>query len=189
MRRTASLLQYVHKIFEPQIAIVIIGSLCGLALMMAYIAEYGFGLAPCILCLYQRIPFAIGIVLCIAGLMIRPLQSNRLGIGLWSILSINFAANSALAFYHSGVERHWWVSVFEACSANLSGLSGDALIQAIRNTPAVRCDQIPWADPLLNLSMANWNVVFCLGLAIYAFVTLIKIMQHPANLKQPSHTQ
>ncbi len=38
------------------------------ALGAAYIAEYAFGLEPCILCLYQRLPFVATGLLALAGL-------------------------------------------------------------------------------------------------------------------------
>ncbi len=48
----------------------------------------------------------------------------------------------------------------------------DQILTDIQNrTKAVRCDEIPWADPILNLSMANYNVIFCLGLAVMAFIS------------------
>ncbi|HEY9164284.1 MAG TPA: disulfide bond formation protein B, partial [Magnetovibrio sp.] len=47
------------------------------ALVMAYVAQYGFDLEPCILCLYQRIPYALVAILGFAGMrwphLVRPL--------------------------------------------------------------------------------------------------------------------
>jgi hypothetical protein len=42
---------------------------------------------------------------------------------------------------------------------------------------AARCDEIPWSDPIFNLSMANYNVIFCLGLAIIAFASAKLILK------------
>ena len=44
-------------------------------------------------------------------------------------------------------------------------------------TEAVRCDEIPWSDPILNLSMANYNIVFCLGLGLVAICSAVMILQ------------
>lgn len=147
-----------------------------LALTGAYIAEYFFGLKPCILCLYQRVPFYIAIGLCVLGLVF--CKTIDIRIAFLCALTVNLSANTVLAFYHSGVERHWWPSIFEACSAKeLSGLRGQDLAQAILAAPAVRCDVMPWADPLLGLSMANYNVLYCLGLAGLCAITLWNFKQ------------
>ena len=39
------------------------------ALIIAYTAELAFGIEPCILCLYQRIPYALAGALAVAALL------------------------------------------------------------------------------------------------------------------------
>ena len=142
------------------------------ALAAAYTAEYGFGLLPCILCLYQRIPFALGIVLGLLVIASAKAKKAGLTIGLLILSGFNFLINSALAFYHSGVERLWWKG-FEGCSApDLEGLSPAEMIEALQNTPAVRCDEIPWE--MFGLSMANYNVAFCFGIALVCFMAAFR---------------
>ncbi|MBP9050734.1 MAG: disulfide bond formation protein B, partial [Alphaproteobacteria bacterium] len=62
----------------------------------------------------------------------------------------------------------------EGCSApDMSG-SVEELIRRIQEVSVVRCDEIPWS--LFGLSMANYNVVMCLGLGVLclAYVGLRK---------------
>lgn len=152
-------------------AIIIGVSVTSLAL--AYVAEYGFGMLPCILCLYQRIPFVIAIVFGVGILGFSKAQKWCLSAGLIALTGVTFLANSALAFYHSGVERKWWTG-FEGCSApDLEGLSGAELMAAIKATPAVRCDEIPWE--MFGLSMANYNVVYCLGLGVVCLFIAVRV--------------
>ena len=139
------------------------------ALGMAYIAQFGFGLHPCILCLYQRVPFWAIIALGVLGA-----AWNNYPRAFSGAISALFAANTVIAFYHTGVEQKWWRSFLEGCSTpDLSG-SIDDLMARIESAPVTTCDAIPWADPVLGLSMANWNVVFCGVLAVLAAYSALK---------------
>lgn len=143
------------------------------SLASAFTAEIVFGLEPCIMCLYQRYPFALGIILGVAGLVLK--RNPKAVQVLTSLCSINFLANSGVAFYHTGIERHWWLSVSESCS--ITPIDNEAtpqtIFENIMSAPTGRCDEIPWADPLLGLSMANYNVVMCLGIAVLSLLFLI----------------
>ncbi len=44
------------------------------ALANAYIAQYAFGQEPCVLCLYQRVPYAVAGVLGLAALFLPSLR-------------------------------------------------------------------------------------------------------------------
>lgn len=139
------------------------------ALAMAYLAQYGFGLAPCILCLYQRVPFWSVVLIGAAGALWN--RYPRIFLGTISSL---FAVNTVIAFYHTGVEQKWWRSFLEGCSTPDLGGSIEDLMARIEAAPVTTCDSIPWIDPVLGLSMANWNVVFCGVLAVIAAYTALK---------------
>jgi disulfide bond formation protein DsbB len=131
-----------------------------LALAGAYTSEYGFGLHPCHLCLWQRVPYAV--VVGSALLTCRYWKHLRLRLSLLWLWLLTFIAEAALAFYHVGVEQHWWVFESE-CSGSGDTSSVDALRDAILGAALVRCDQP--AFMLLGLSMAGWNVLYALMLA------------------------
>ena len=142
------------------------------ALAAAFISQYVYGLQPCILCLYQRVPFGIVIGLGILGLAFSSRKGGKAAPLFFGLMALTFAANAVIAFYHTGVERHWWASFLEGCAVpDIEGNITDVLAR-IQATPPVRCDQIPWTDPFLGLSMANYNVVMCLGLAMVALYAL-----------------
>ncbi len=138
----------------------------------ALIAQYVFGLAPCPLCIYQRIPFVIIAILSMAGLIFS-YSPDRMKIvsSLIFLSAICLLAGSIIAAYHTGVERHWWTSFIEGCSVDFSDPSN--LLAMIENTKAARCDEIPWADPIIGLSMANYNAIISFGLAVISFASAI----------------
>lgn len=150
---------------------LLMAAIAAAALGMALMGQYVFHLHPCELCIWQRYPYGIVIVLGLIGFA-ASFKCREAVAGIMGLIGLTFIANSIIAFYHTGVELHWWKSFLEGCS--VPELKGDmaqilADIQARGN--AARCDEIPWSDPILNLSMANYNVVFCLGLGVIAFIS------------------
>ncbi len=136
-----------------------------LALGTVLIAQYGFGFAPCVLCLWQRIPYFF--VLALAGTGFAPgLRRWRgallLGCGLLLLIACG------IAIFHVGVEQHWWLGT-TGCSIQASATPAHdtkSLRAMLLATPVAQCDQITWT--LLGLSMATWNVFFALTMGLYA---------------------
>lgn len=131
----------------------------GSAAMLA--GAFGFqhlgDMAPCKLCLWQRWPHAIAFGLGLLALA-WPWIGLRLA-GLGAML-----AGAGIALYHTGVERRWWEGPQSCTSSGVEGLSTDALLDQIMRAPIVRCDEVPWE--LFGLSMASWNALASVGLAL-----------------------
>lgn len=140
------------------------------SLGMAFMAQFVFGLEPCVLCLIQRYPFALVIVLGLIGFAVS-FKCQKTTAGIMALIGLSFLANSVIAFYHTGVELHWWKSFLEGCAVPDLGTDPNNIIAMLEQSQAARCDEIPWADPILNLSMANYNVIFCLGLGVIALMS------------------
>ncbi|NQV99001.1 MAG: disulfide bond formation protein B [Rhodospirillales bacterium] len=136
------------------------------ALAVAYYAQIVNGLEPCILCLYQRVPFALVIVLGLIG-MFRPAHLRW----LLPLAGLSFLVGSGIALYHVGVEQHWWES---ACAGELaSGLSAGNLMAQLQQKPPKSCDELEWA--LFGISMATYNVAYSLALAVFCFAGAWKL--------------
>ncbi|MEM9499947.1 MAG: disulfide bond formation protein B, partial [Pseudomonadota bacterium] len=58
----------------------------------------------------------------------------------------------------------WWDGPATCTTAGTDGLSADELFEQIMNAPLVRCDEVAW--DMLGLSMATWNALASLGLAV-----------------------
>ncbi len=141
------------------------------ALGIALISQYEYGLQPCVLCIFQRYPYGIIIALGLLGFLLSCKYIKGVS-AIMGLIGLTFLANSVIAFYHSGVELKWWPSFLEGCAVpKMEGNMDDILASIQSRTDAVRCDEIPWADPILNLSMANWNVIICFGFAVIAFIS------------------
>ena len=134
------------------------------ALGTAYTAQYAFGLEPCILCLYQRVPYAVAAVLGLAALLLANDKSDWTAAAV-AVAGAAFLIGAFLAFYHVGVEQHWWSSA-AACGG--SGGDGPKTVDELRQllmqaNPVKACDEVDWT--LFGLSMATYNVPFSLALA------------------------
>ena len=134
------------------------------SLVFALIMEYGFGLQPCILCLWQRVPYVVVAVLALGAGLWRPY--GRQSVILLSLCAAAFLAGMGLAIFHSGVELHWWTGTSGCAVEPLVGTSPDDVREALLRTVAPRCDQIAWT--FLGLSMTNYNVAFSLALAFFS---------------------
>ena len=144
-------------------ALVLLGSsaLLGGALLFQHVG----GLAPCEMCLWQRWPHLVAILL---GLLAWALRSNRVVVSLAALATL---ASGAIGFFHMGVEYHWWTGP-TACSASLATGSTADIMAQIMATPMVRCDAAAWS--LGGLSMAGWNGVLSFGIAGVALWLLRK---------------
>jgi disulfide bond formation protein DsbB len=153
---------------EPAAAAAIAIFVLSLATLAgAWFFEYGLKLAPCPLCLEQRIPYHIiiplSLLLAIAALARAPRSLVIVG---FAAIAIAAAANVVLGIYHAGVEWHWWAGPAD-CSGPLTDLrSGGALLDQLHIVHIVRCDEAAWR--FLGLSLAGYNVLISLALAIIA---------------------
>ena len=129
-------------------ALIIAVSLGALAAALA--SQYWGGLQPCVLCIYQRYAYAVTAAFGLLGLIAGP----RTG--------------AAIAAFHAGVEQQWWRGT-DACHAPAfdPNTSIADLRKQLLGTKFVPCDEVPWS--LFGVSMAGYNVLASLGLALASF--------------------
>ena len=138
------------------------------AILGAYYFEYVVKLAPCPLCLEQRIPYYVGIplALIVAVAAWRRMPARLVGLG-FAVLAIVFLSGAGLGVYHAGIEWKFWPGPTE-CSGQLGQLSGNGgLLEQIQSTSVVRCDEAAWR--LFGISLAGYNVIVSLFLAAASF--------------------
>jgi disulfide bond formation protein DsbB len=120
----------------------------------ALLSQYVGGLQPCELCLYERWPYYAAIVATAVGLLSGGDRAMRAIIVLCALL---FAASTALAFYHVGVEQHWFAGP-SACTGSITGATSiEALKAQLLARQPVSCDAPSWT--FLGVSLAGLNLV------------------------------
>ena len=151
------------KKFTDKILICLLLLVSISALAIAFGAQFIFGFEPCILCNYQRIPYFS--VILFAGLALHIESADRSGIA--KAIGVIFLTGAALAFYHSGVEQHWWEAA-TSCGSSGVDLSSfqDFQTKLLIKMPKA-CDQIDWT--LFDLSMTVYNTFASLAFAALSF--------------------
>ena len=129
------------------------------ALGVALIAQYGYQLNPCELCGYQRIPY--GSILLFGGLALAFGGWDRAAIGY--LFGAIFLVGAALAFYHTGVEQHWWQSATSCGGSQPMPRNLAELKAELTKIMPKACDTIDWT--LFGLSMSVYNIVASLVLS------------------------
>jgi len=139
------------------------------ALGAALVMEHWVGLAPCALCLLERWPYRVAIILSLLAIVVPP----RLGRALLMLVVLTILADVAIAFIHVGVEEHWWPSPLPECAAPhfVAGSIAQRLA-SMPLRPAKPCDSPSYLIPGLPLSLAAMNLMFAAGFAaILAWLT------------------
>ena len=126
------------------------------ALLLGAFAFQALGYAPCAMCLWQRWPHAVAVVLGALALVLG-----------WRWLAwpgaLAALTTAGIGLYHTGVERDWWEGPASCTgTGGLGGLDGADLL-SLDAPRLVLCDEVAWE--FLTLSMASWNALFSLALA------------------------
>ena len=138
---------------KTNIYLLLILSLLIISIFLAYFIEYGLGHEPCNLCLYQRYPYFISILLILNILVIE--KYVRISLLIISLISL---FGSMVAFYHFGIEQGIFTEslVCEVKSLGQNLTKEGILKQLSRNN--VSCKTVTFRA--FGLSLATINTIF-----------------------------
>jgi disulfide bond formation protein DsbB len=144
-------------------AAVALGSAAVLGAALAF--QHLGGLAPCVLCYWQRYPYWAAIPLAAAAAFLVP-RDRRTGAVLLGLSAVALAVTAAIAAFHVGVELKWWEGT--AACGGTQGPAGslEELRARLLAAPVVRCDEPAWT--LFGVSMAGYNFLAATALATLA---------------------
>ena len=128
-----------------------------LVLVSAFIIEYQLGHEPCKLCLYERIPYFLSILLIIKIFFIKKYERVTL-----LILFLVFMGSAVLAFYHFGIEQGFFSESLACATGDQSkALSKEELLEQLKQN-SISCKDVSFR--ILGLSLAAINTIFSLVL-------------------------
>lgn len=155
---------------RPRVTALYAAGASAVILAAAYVSQYGFGLDPCILCYYQRIPYFAVIAVAALAFFTAP-RCEKTTTALLLLCAALFLADAGIAGFHVGVEHHWWKGL-EACgnAAMPVNATVEELQAFINSRDIVRCD-VP-AFTLFGISMAGYNLLIATGLALDMLILL-----------------
>ena len=130
-----------------------------LILISAFLIEYRLDHKPCKLCIYQRIPYFVAVLLILKMLLTTSYQKITL-----FILALTFLVSASLAFYHFGIEQGFFSESLICTAGNLSeNLSKEELLKLLELNP-ISCKDISFK--ILGFSLATINTIFSIILSV-----------------------
>jgi len=150
---------------ESYLKIIFIISLT--SIISAYFIEYILGHQPCNLCLIERVPYGLSLILIIINFLSR---KNEKFIIL--LLIFIFIFSFLISFYHFGIEQDFFKES-AICSFKNSPeiISKDELLKQL-SEKAISCRDVTFK--IFGLSLTSINII----ISLFIFITLIKIFKN-----------
>jgi disulfide bond formation protein DsbB len=124
--------------------------------------------------LLQRWPWAAAIIISLIAITVGS-RSTLPWVAL--LLVAVFAVGSVLAFYHVGVEKHWFAGPNACTGVATAADTVEALKARILGQMPVRCDEPAWS--LWGISLAGWNLLASLVMAGSCCLAVFSRLRRP----------
>ena len=138
---------------------IIILTLSFFSLIAALYVEYILGFKPCILCVYQRIPYAIAILISLFAFFIG--NRNILLI----ILGLTFLTGILLSGYHVSIEKGVIEPLFSCTGENIKALEKEEILKSLNNIQP-DCKDVDFSIFGVSLATLNFIISFVLTMII-----------------------
>ena len=159
--------------FKIVIYLKIIFLISLISIISAFLIEYILGHQPCNLCLIQRIPYGLSVILIILNYF---LKKNQQFIIL--LLILIFCFSFIISFYHFGIEQGFFEESAVCGVANTSdAISKEELLKQLQIS-SVSCKDVTFR--IFGFSLATFNMVLSLTFVIF----LTKIFKNYEKFKK-----
>tara|TARA_Y100000992_G_scaffold96040_1_gene61909 strand:+ start:116 stop:604 length:489 start_codon:yes stop_codon:yes gene_type:complete len=130
-----------------------------ISIISAFFIEYILGYQPCNLCLIERIPYGLSIILLILNYF---LEKNEKFLILLLILAFSFSF--IISFYHFGIEQGFFEESTICTMKNISDIiSKEELLKQLQ-VKTVSCKDVTFR--IFGFSLTTFNIVISLFLVI-----------------------
>tara|TARA_S200000501_G_scaffold322051_1_gene317839 strand:- start:47 stop:523 length:477 start_codon:yes stop_codon:yes gene_type:complete len=151
----------MQKFINAKFFYFLIFLISSLILLAAYYIEYVLNQDPCKLCIYQRIPYFVGIFLCLLGLFYK----SKI-IFLYLII-FTFFISFILSGYHVGIENEIFQE-FSGCTSNNMDLIKKEEILDSLNKLSSSCKNVDFK--IFGLSLATLNLFTSFFIIIFSLI-------------------
>ena len=149
----------MHK-FKIKIYLNFIFLICLISIISAYFIEYVLGFQPCNLCLIQRIPYGLGLILIILNYSL--IKNERFII---LMLILIFVFSLIISFYHFGIEQGFFEESAVCGLKNASNLISKEEILEQLQTKTISCKDVTFR--IFGFSLTVFNMIISLILVIF----------------------
>ena len=140
--------------------------LCLISIISAYFIEYILGHQPCNLCLIERIPYALGLILIILNYTL--IKKDQFIILL---LILVFTFSLIISFYHFGIEQGFFKESSVCGLKNVTDtISKEELLKQL-GKKTISCKDVTFK--IFGLSLTSINIV----ISFLFIITLLKIFK------------
>ena len=129
---------------------IIIFAISFFSLTAALYVEYILGFKPCILCIYQRIPYGIAILISLCAFSTDNIKM------LLVILALTFMASALISGYHVSIEKGLIEPIFSCTGNNINSLEKDEILKSL-NDIQPDCKDVDFS--LFGISLATLNFI------------------------------
>ena len=130
-----------------------------IALISAYFIEYILGHQPCNLCVYERIPYFLAILIILINY-----KYNKLEKYLILSLAIIFLIATILSLYHLGIEQGFiQESLLCDLEKGVNIVDKDEILKQLQQK-SISCKDVTFK--IFGLSLTNYNIIISLLLTI-----------------------
>lgn len=137
--------------------------LCFVVLTTAYMIQYVLGFQPCNLCIIERIPYTLAIIIILLNYKFREDQI------FYSILLILvFLFSFVISLYHLGIEQGIISESSICASDNINLITKDEILNSLKEI-RISCKDV--AFKIFDLSLTTYNMM----LSIIMFLISMKI--------------
>ena len=137
-----------------------------IALISAFFIEYILGHQPCNLCLIERIPYGLSIMIIMAIFLIRKNQKF-----LVMLLILTFIFSFAISFYHFGIEQGFFQESSVCGVKSLTEIITKEDLLKQLNEKTISCRDVTFR--VFGLSLTSINIV----ISLLFVITLLKIFK------------
>ena len=140
-------------------------------LLAAYLIQYVLGHQPCNLCLIERIPYILTIIIITLILIFKKFEKIFL-----LLLTLIFVAATLISFYHFGIEQGF-IKESLVCDLKVqtNSLTKEDLLKELK-TKTISCKDVTFK--IIGLSLTSINIIISLILSV---ITLKLFLNYEKN--------
>ena len=144
-----------------------------ISLISAFYIEYVLGYQPCNLCLIQRVPYGLCIILLILNYFHRKDEKFII-----LLLALIFSFSFLVSFYHFGIEQGFFNESAVCTMKNISDIiSKEELLKQLQ-LKTISCKDVTFR--LFGFSLTTFNII----ISLIFFTLLLKIFKNYEKLKK-----
>ena len=139
-------------------------------LLIVYYLEFFQGVTPCKLCIYQRLPYFIIILLAASFLLIKNQNLKKITFIFYIFI---FASSLTISVHHFGVENSFWNALTNCESGSKTLSNSNDLKEYLLNKNYVSCSDVSFK--FLGISLAGYNVIISFILLVISIIGFKKL--------------